>query len=73
MSPTRRDRWSAEDRGRGMPRAGQRMPDIQVRADGQATTLNTVLRSGRHVLVVPAADAASVLSDSGLAAVPGSL
>ena len=54
------------DRGRGMPRAGQRMPDIQVRADGQATTLNNVLRSGRHVLVVPAADAASVLSDSGL-------
>jgi 2-polyprenyl-6-methoxyphenol hydroxylase-like FAD-dependent oxidoreductase len=27
------------DRGRGAPKAGQRIPDLQVRADGQATTL----------------------------------
>jgi hypothetical protein len=55
-----------QDRSRGTPRAGQRMPDIRVRAGGQATTLYNILRGGRHVLVVPAADAASVLSDSGL-------
>ena len=42
------------------------MPDLQVRADGQATTLHHVLRGGRHVLLVPAAGAASVLSDPGL-------
>jgi 2-polyprenyl-6-methoxyphenol hydroxylase-like FAD-dependent oxidoreductase len=34
---------------------GQRMPDISVRADGQPSTLHTVLRAGRHVLVVPEA------------------
>jgi hypothetical protein len=50
-------------RGRGSPRPGQRMPDIQVRG---ATTLYGVLRGGRHVLVVPAAHAASVLGDAGL-------
>ena len=35
------------------PVAGPRMPDIGVRADGRPTTLHTVLRAGRHVLVVP--------------------
>ena len=54
-----------QDRGRGTPRAGQRMPDIEVQAGGQATTLHGVLRGGRHVLVIPAAHA-SVLSDSAL-------
>jgi 2-polyprenyl-6-methoxyphenol hydroxylase-like FAD-dependent oxidoreductase len=54
------------DRGRGTPKAGQRMPDIGVRAGGQAATLHGALRGGRHVLVVPAACAASVLSDPGL-------
>jgi hypothetical protein len=54
------------DRGRGTPKAGQRMPDVQVRASGQAATLHRVLRGGRHVLVVPAAGAASVLGDAGL-------
>jgi hypothetical protein len=53
-------------RSRGAPRPGQRMPDIQVRAGGQATTLHGVLRSGRHVLVAPGAHAASVLSDPAL-------
>ena len=48
-------------RGRGSPRPGQRMPDIQVRG---AATLYGVLRSGRHVLVVPAAHEASVLGDA---------
>jgi hypothetical protein len=54
------------DRGRGTPRAGQRMPDIQVHAGGQAATLHSILRDGRHVLVVPAAEAADVLCDPGL-------
>jgi 2-polyprenyl-6-methoxyphenol hydroxylase-like FAD-dependent oxidoreductase len=55
-----------QDRGRGAPEPGQRMPDIEVRVGGQATTLHTVLRGGRHVLVLPAAHAASVRSESGL-------
>ena len=54
------------DHGRGTPKAGQRMPDIQVHAGSQAATLHSILRGGRHVLVLPAAEAASVLSDSGL-------
>ena len=49
------------------PPGGQRMPDIAVRADGQPTTLHTVLRGGRHVLVVPAASLAAVLDEAGLA------
>jgi hypothetical protein len=55
-----------QDRGRGKPKVGQRMLDIQVRAGSQPTTLHRVLRSGRHVLVVPAGHLASVLNDSGL-------
>jgi len=54
------------DRGRNGPRAGQRMPDIHVRAGSQPTTLHRSLRGGRHVLIVPAAHLACVLSDSGL-------
>jgi 2-polyprenyl-6-methoxyphenol hydroxylase-like FAD-dependent oxidoreductase len=54
------------DRRPGGPRPGQRMPDIKVRAGRQATTLHSVLRDGRHVLVVPAASAASVLDDARL-------
>jgi hypothetical protein len=54
------------DRGPGAPRAGQRMPDIQVHAGGQAATLHSILRDGRHVLVVPAAEAADILCDPGL-------
>ena len=57
---------ASPDRGRGGPRSGQRMPDIKVRAGSQAATLHSVLRGGRHVLVVPAADSASVLDDAGL-------
>ena len=53
-------------RERGALRAGQRMPDLQVRAGGQATTLLDVLRGGKHVLVVPDAHAARVLSDPAL-------
>jgi hypothetical protein len=41
------------------------MPDVEVQADGQATTLHRVLRGGRHVLVIPAAHA-GLLSDSAL-------
>jgi len=49
------------------PGAGQRMPDIAVRADGQATTLHQLLRGGRHVLVVPSADPVNVVDEAGLA------
>jgi 2-polyprenyl-6-methoxyphenol hydroxylase-like FAD-dependent oxidoreductase len=52
------------DGGRGRPRPGQRMPDVPVRADGQLTMLHRVLRRGRHVLVIPAADPAPVLNDA---------
>jgi 2-polyprenyl-6-methoxyphenol hydroxylase-like FAD-dependent oxidoreductase len=62
-----------QDRGRVGPRAGQRMPDIQVRAGSQATTLHRVLRGGRHVLVVPAAHAVSIPSDSVLRPYQGDL
>jgi 2-polyprenyl-6-methoxyphenol hydroxylase-like FAD-dependent oxidoreductase len=55
-----------QDRGGSALRPGQRMPDIGVRAGGQATTLHGVLRGGRHVLVVPAPHAAGVRSDSAL-------
>jgi 2-polyprenyl-6-methoxyphenol hydroxylase-like FAD-dependent oxidoreductase len=48
------------------PPAGPRMPDISVRAGGQATTLHQVLRAGRHVLVVPAAGLVTVLDEAGL-------
>jgi 2-polyprenyl-6-methoxyphenol hydroxylase-like FAD-dependent oxidoreductase len=54
------------DRGRGGPRPGQRMPDIEGHAGRQAATLHTILRHGRHVLVIPAADPAHVPSDAGL-------
>jgi len=60
------DPLARPDCARGTPRVGQRVPDIQVRAGRRATTLHRVLRGGRHVLVVPAAAAASVLSDPAL-------
>ena len=62
-----------QDRGRGSPRAGQRMPDIGVRASGVDTTLYRVLRGGLHVLVVPAAHAAGTLGDAGLQPYRGDL
>jgi 4,5-epoxidase len=55
-----------QDGGRGSPRAGQRMPDIQVSMGSQAATLHSVLRGGRHVLVVPASHLSSVLDDAAL-------
>jgi 2-polyprenyl-6-methoxyphenol hydroxylase-like FAD-dependent oxidoreductase len=57
---------ASQDRGRGGPRCGQRMPDIEVHAGSQATTLHSALRHGRHVLVVPAGDSARALNDTGL-------
>jgi 2-polyprenyl-6-methoxyphenol hydroxylase-like FAD-dependent oxidoreductase len=54
------------DRSGGGPRPGQRMPNIPVRAGGQATTLHSILRRGRHVLVLHAAAAAGVADDPGL-------
>jgi 2-polyprenyl-6-methoxyphenol hydroxylase-like FAD-dependent oxidoreductase len=55
-----------QDRGRGGPRVGERVPDMGVRAGGVDTTLYRVLRGGLHVLVVPAAHAAGTLGDAGL-------
>ena len=52
--------------GRGRPRPGQRMPDLEVTVGGRDTTLYTVLRGGRHVLVVPATDSAHLLAGSEL-------
>ena len=51
------------DRHRSGARPGQRMPDMTVHADNQASTLHRVLRRGRHVLVIPAADPSPVLND----------
>jgi hypothetical protein len=42
------------------------MPDLQILVEGETTTLHDVLRGGRHVLVAPASDAASALSDPAL-------
>jgi hypothetical protein len=42
------------------------MPDIQVSTGSQAATLHSVLRGGRHVLVVPASHLSSVLDDAAL-------
>jgi 2-polyprenyl-6-methoxyphenol hydroxylase-like FAD-dependent oxidoreductase len=50
-------------RGHSAPKAGQRMPDTRVRAGEKATTLHCVLRSGRHVLVLPAPCASRALSE----------
>ncbi|HMD93359.1 MAG TPA: FAD-dependent monooxygenase [Trebonia sp.] len=54
------------DRAGGTPRAGQRVPDREVRAGSRVTTLHSVLRSGRHVLLVPAAHAAGLRADPAL-------
>ena len=62
-----------QDRARGAPGPGQRMPDIGVHAGSQPTTLHAVLRDGRHVLVVPPAHLASMLNDSGLRTYRGDL
>jgi 4,5-epoxidase len=60
-------------RGRGAPRAGQRMPDLEVRAGCEATTVHAVLRRGRHVLIVPAAYEAGLRGDPGLLPYRGDL
>ena len=52
--------------GRGRPQPGQRMPDLELTVGGRDTTLYTVLRGGRHVLVVPATDSADLLAGSAL-------
>jgi 2-polyprenyl-6-methoxyphenol hydroxylase-like FAD-dependent oxidoreductase len=54
-----------DSRRRGL-RPGQRVPDMTVRQGSRVTTLHNVLRYGRHVLVVPAASLAGVLSDARL-------
>jgi 2-polyprenyl-6-methoxyphenol hydroxylase-like FAD-dependent oxidoreductase len=53
-------------RGRGRPRPGQRMPDVELTVGGRGTTLYAVLRGGRPVLVVPATGSADLLAGSEL-------
>jgi len=50
------------DRGRGRPRPGQRAPDIKVLSRDGPSRLFTVLRRGRHVMVVAGADPDSALA-----------
>jgi 2-polyprenyl-6-methoxyphenol hydroxylase-like FAD-dependent oxidoreductase len=50
------------DRGRGRPRPGQRAPDIKVLSRYGPRRLFTVLRRGRHVMVVAGADPDSALA-----------
>jgi 2-polyprenyl-6-methoxyphenol hydroxylase-like FAD-dependent oxidoreductase len=52
-----------QDRFRGGPGAGQRVPDVRITEGRDATTLHGALCGGRHVLVVPAAHTDSVLHD----------
>jgi 2-polyprenyl-6-methoxyphenol hydroxylase-like FAD-dependent oxidoreductase len=47
------------DRGRGPLRPGQRAPDIQVRTGEGTSRLFSVLRQGRHVMIVTGADPAA--------------
>ena len=54
------------DRGHGRPRPGQRAPDIEVRTQDGTSRLFTVLRRGRHVMVVTGADPDSVLASPAL-------
>ncbi len=54
------------DRGRGQPRPGQRVPDIEVLTAGGPSRLFTVLRGGRHVIVVTGADPDRALASPAL-------
>jgi 2-polyprenyl-6-methoxyphenol hydroxylase-like FAD-dependent oxidoreductase len=47
-------------RGRGRPRPGERAPDIEVRTREGTTRLFSVLRRGRHVMIVTGADPAGL-------------
>jgi 2-polyprenyl-6-methoxyphenol hydroxylase-like FAD-dependent oxidoreductase len=53
-------------RGRGRPRPGQRLPDIEVLTAEGPSRLFTVLRRGRHIIVVTGADPASTLASPAL-------
>jgi len=48
------------DRVQGTPKAGQRAPDLNLRTAEGPSTLFSVLRCGRHVLIVTAAGTGSV-------------
>lgn len=54
------------DRGPGRPRPGQRVPDIEVLTAQGPSRLFTVLRRGRHVIVVTGADTDRVLAHPAL-------
>ena len=55
-----------QDRARGGPRPGDRMPDTAVRMGGRPTTLHKVLRAGMHVPVIPPTGPAMLLEQAGL-------
>jgi 2-polyprenyl-6-methoxyphenol hydroxylase-like FAD-dependent oxidoreductase len=54
------------DRSRGLPRPGQRVPDIEVLTAEGPSSLFTVLRRGRHVIVVTGTDPDSALANPAL-------
>jgi 2-polyprenyl-6-methoxyphenol hydroxylase-like FAD-dependent oxidoreductase len=54
------------DRGRDRPRPGQRVPDIEVLTAEGPGRLFTVLRRGRHVMIVTGADPDSALASPAL-------
>jgi 2-polyprenyl-6-methoxyphenol hydroxylase-like FAD-dependent oxidoreductase len=57
---------SGRGRGRDRPRPGQRAPDIEVHTREGASRLFSVLRRGRHVMVVTGTDPATVLASPAL-------
>jgi FAD binding domain/Aromatic-ring hydroxylase, C-terminal len=54
------------DRRPGKPRPGQRAPDIEVLAAHGHTRLHSVLRRGRHVLLIAGADPAMTLGSAAI-------
>ena len=54
------------DRERHGPRPGERIPDLEVFAQGRKTRLYEVLRRGWHVLLVSAVDVRTALESAGL-------
>jgi 4,5-epoxidase len=52
------------DADRREPKPGHRFPDVEVRTEKGATRLYRVLREGRHVLLVPSAEARAALDST---------
>jgi 2-polyprenyl-6-methoxyphenol hydroxylase-like FAD-dependent oxidoreductase len=54
------------DGGWREPKPGHRFPDVEVRTEKSAMRLYRVLAGGRHVLIVPSAQARAALGSAGL-------